>query len=325
MKNKPLVSVIIPTYNRAGKLPVAINSLLNQTYLNVQPIIVDDGSEDNTAELIKKYPQIEYVLQEHAGQAAARNNGLRHAKGTIIASLDSDDEWYPDFLTRCVEKIEKDNLDFVFANWHQETREGTTWDFLAGDPFINPYFHKMKNGWVDLNNEELRSIYVQACPSPSSSVVIKKSSIVSGWNPEMKIGDDWYMYLNVILSKKCKAAFTLDKLWKKRVDNINVFDGRKWSEVLENLYIADLGRIIKTFKHLVTPIELKHLQQRHMYSLVELAKHNLIRDYDLIKSGRHLGRSLKIDVKYTLKSIPEVVFAGFNRKVAAVKEKKQKK
>lgn len=87
MKNKPLVSVIIPTYNRAGKLPVAINSLLNQTYLNVQPIIVDDGSEDNTAELIKKYPQIEYVLQEHAGQAAARNNGLRHAKGTIIASF----------------------------------------------------------------------------------------------------------------------------------------------------------------------------------------------------------------------------------------------
>ncbi len=88
MKNNPLVTVIIPTYNRAYVLPMAINSVLAQDYENVQLIISDDGSIDNTREIVESFqhPKIEYYYQENKGQGAARNLGLQYARGEFIAT-----------------------------------------------------------------------------------------------------------------------------------------------------------------------------------------------------------------------------------------------
>lgn len=91
---RELVSVIIPTYNRAGLCKKAVDSVLRQTYSNVEVIVVDDGSIDNTCELISRIdPRVKYIRQENAGVSAARNTGLKNAQGTFIALLDSDDEW----------------------------------------------------------------------------------------------------------------------------------------------------------------------------------------------------------------------------------------
>lgn len=315
MTSTDLVTIIIPTYNRAGKILDAIHSALNQTYHSTQIIVIDDGSTDDTAELLKKYPQIEYYYKKNGGQASARNLGLKHAKGTIIASLDSDDVWYPDFLTRCVEKLQTEQLDFVFANWDQDTKQGETWNFLLNDPFLKPYFKKEANHWINLQYTEIRDLYLKACPSPSSSVVLRKSSIVSGWDEEINIGDDWCMYLDIILSKECKIAFTMDKLWHKRIDNINIYDGRKWSEILEFLYVADLKKKITRFKHQLSSLELRILQERYMASLVELSKHNLIREFRVFTSLNLLGKSLAIDIPYTLKTIPNVFIKGLQNKM----------
>lgn len=315
MSLSSLVTVIIPTYNREKKLPDAIESALNQTYSPTQIIVVDDGSKDNTADLVKKYSRVEYYYKENGGQASARNEGLKHAKGTIIASLDSDDLWCPDFLKTCVEKLEREQLDFVFANWDQDAKVGEPWNFLVNDPFLKPYFHKYKNNWVDLEYEEVRDLYLKACPSPSSSVVVRTSSIVSGWNEQMNIGDDWCMYLEMILTKPCKVAFTLEKLWRKRIDEINLYDGRKWNEVLEFLYIADLEKKMDKFKHLLTVEELKILEERYMASLVELSKHNLIREFNIASSINLLKKSFAMDVSYTLKTIPDVFVKGLKRKM----------
>lgn len=176
MTDKPLVSVIVPTYNRAHILHNALNSLLEQSYNNIEIIVVDDGSTDDTAELINRYnnDHIKYFFQQNTGQAGARNTGLRHATGDIVASLDSDDIWYPNFLEKCVKKLVTDDLDFVFANWDQEDKDGKLWDFLSKDVYISPYFHKMENGWVNLNSDELRTIYVHDCPSPFFIYYFKK-------------------------------------------------------------------------------------------------------------------------------------------------------
>ncbi|ANH82032.1 glycosyl transferase family 2 [Niabella ginsenosidivorans] len=322
MISKPLVSVIMPTYNRATKILNAINSALGQTYTNIEILVVDDGSADATREVLKDVQGIRYIRQEHGGQARARNTGLALAKGEIIASLDSDDIWYPSFLERCVDKLTADNLDFVFANWDQETGEGATADFLTQHIYIQPYFHKMKDGWVNLTNDEIRKVYLQGCPSPSSALIIRRSIMGSGWNPEIKIGDDWYLYLNVILSGKRTAAFTLDRLWRKCIDQKNIYDGRKRSEVLENLYIADLHKMITAFKDRLTPEELKFLQNKHVYSLVELAKHNLIREFNLVETGKLLGRSFSIDAAHAFKSIPEVISFGLKRKLGIYRTKR---
>lgn len=310
-----LVTIIIPTYNRAGKVNEAIESALNQTYQNIQIIVVDDGSVDDTAAVVKRYPGVEYYYKENNGQASARNFGLKMARGSIITSLDSDDIWYPDFLSFCVEKLQSEQLDFVFANWDQDTKEGGSWNFLLNDPFLKPFFHKEKNEWINLEYEETRYLYVNACPSPSSSVVVRKSSIIAGWDEQINIGDDWCMYLDMILSKECKIAFTMRKLWRKRVDEINIYDGRKWSEVLEFLYVADLKTKLIKFKDRLKKPELKALQERYMSSLVELAKHNLIREFKIFQALNLLGRSFSLDVMYTLKAIPSLFMKGLQGKI----------
>jgi len=315
MHVQELVTIIIPTYNREQKLPDAIESAINQTYKNLQIIVIDDGSVDDTADLVKKYPQVEYYYKKNGGQASARNLGLIHAKGTYIASLDSDDIWYPDFLKTSIDKLQTENLDFVFSNWDQQSKDGSTWDFLINDPFLVPFFKNKKNGWIVLEYEELRDLYIKSCPSPSSSLVIKRTSIISGWDEDMNIGDDWCMYLELILSKECRAAFTVNKLWNKRIDEINIYDGRKWSEVLEFLYIADVKTKIIKYRDLLTPKEKRILEQRYMSGLVEFAKHNLIRELNIKYSFILLLRALSVNVPFTLKEIPKVFMKGFNAKL----------
>jgi len=177
LSSYPLVSVIIPTYNREEIIEKAIISVLSQTYTNIQLIIVDDGSEDKTELLVKKFAGVEYIYQKHSGQSKARNTGLKHANGEYIASLDSDDTWNPLFLETCLLKIERENLDFVFSNWLQVINEKQGFDFFLTSGLLTPYFTKKTKSWVTLSNAELRKLYINACPSPSSSLVIRRSSI----------------------------------------------------------------------------------------------------------------------------------------------------
>jgi len=96
-----LVSIIIPTFNRAKTIGPVVESALAQTYSEIAVIVVDDGSSDSTADALRPYmDRIQFIYQENAGPSAARNRGVAAAKGEILAFLDSDDFWYP-------EKIEK--------------------------------------------------------------------------------------------------------------------------------------------------------------------------------------------------------------------------
>jgi glycosyltransferase involved in cell wall biosynthesis len=92
----PLVSVILPTYNRSAFISSAVDSVLNQTYTRFELIVVDDGSTDHTPALLERYGDaIKVVRQENQGVSAARNRGIRTAAGDLIALLDSDDYWLP--------------------------------------------------------------------------------------------------------------------------------------------------------------------------------------------------------------------------------------
>jgi glycosyltransferase involved in cell wall biosynthesis len=112
----PLVSVITPTYNRAHVINRALNSVLNQTFQDFEYIIVDDGSKDNTREMINQIiaskgerNKIRFTQHEvNQGQNAALNTGLRLATGKYIAFLDSDDEWLPTMLADQVKQFESD-------------------------------------------------------------------------------------------------------------------------------------------------------------------------------------------------------------------------
>jgi glycosyltransferase involved in cell wall biosynthesis len=100
-KEFPLVSVIVPTYNSAKYIEEALNSIFNQTFRDFEIIVVDDGSTDNTRQILEKYAQqIKYVCQANGGPSSARNTGIRLANGKYIAFLDADDLWFPEKLEK---------------------------------------------------------------------------------------------------------------------------------------------------------------------------------------------------------------------------------
>ena len=98
---KPKVSVVIPTYNSSQFIVETLESVFAQTYKDYEIIVVDDGSTDNTKEVLQPYTsRIKYIYKENGGPASARNVGIKSAQGEYIAFLDSDDRWLPEKLEK---------------------------------------------------------------------------------------------------------------------------------------------------------------------------------------------------------------------------------
>jgi glycosyltransferase involved in cell wall biosynthesis len=121
MSKTLFVSVVIPTFNRAGQVLAALKSVLAQTYRNFEVIVVDDGSTDETESALHDFigaqngggNQVRYLYQTNQGQSAARNRGAREARGEWVAFVDSDDVWLPEKLELQVDALEK----FAGRSW----------------------------------------------------------------------------------------------------------------------------------------------------------------------------------------------------------------
>lgn len=108
MTLRPLVSIILPTYNRAATLPRSIGSVFKQSFSDYELIVIDDGSTDETYQLLVHYgnhPQVRILSTPHRGSSHARNIGLQAAQGELIAFQDSDDEWLPEKLETSVPRL----------------------------------------------------------------------------------------------------------------------------------------------------------------------------------------------------------------------------
>ncbi|MBW8015234.1 MAG: glycosyltransferase family 2 protein [Planctomycetes bacterium] len=157
------ISVVIPAYNAEKYVARAIDSVLSQTRRADEIIIVDDGSTDGTAEVVKGYgDKVRYIYQENSGASVARNTGINAATGEWIAFLDCDDEWLGEYLERQVGLIER-NSDLVWtgANYYkccceddhnrQLHDKGAGSELLGGKEIYNDYFQayiKGASGWT---------------------------------------------------------------------------------------------------------------------------------------------------------------------------------
>jgi glycosyltransferase involved in cell wall biosynthesis len=123
---RPAVSVIIPTYNYAHFIGEAIESVLSQTYRNFEIIVVDDGSTDETSEVVAKFPEARYFNQPNQGIAAARNKGLQLSNGEALVFLDADDRLLPDALAIGKTFLEhQPDCVFVSGHWQWISRDGS--------------------------------------------------------------------------------------------------------------------------------------------------------------------------------------------------------
>jgi len=259
---KGLVSIIIPTYNRANCVLEAIESAKAQTYQSKEIIVVDDGSLDDTARRVSEIEGVQYLYQENQGHGAARNRGLRAAHGEYIASLDSDDLWDEDFLATSIECIEARNLDFVFTDWTKVIGGQSQPSEWLRDGKWKRYAAQREGDWFMLNPEDLRKLFLKHNPAPSSSLVVRRGSIFSGWGEQMQIANDWYLVLDMVLRRACVAAFTLVPRWRKRIDGTNIYDGRPFHEIGEQLHVREYPRFRQDFHSFLTIRERRLLARR---------------------------------------------------------------
>lgn len=151
-KSGPLVTVILPTFNRQHCITDAIESVIRQSYQNWELMIIDDGSTDDTAARIAPYlsdTRIRFIPQERSGHAAARNRGLEASRGSLIAHLDSDCVFYPGFLNAMVGEFRKDPaLDFAYGALTFEENDPFARDILF-EPFDRARL--LAGNYIDMN------------------------------------------------------------------------------------------------------------------------------------------------------------------------------
>jgi glycosyltransferase involved in cell wall biosynthesis len=183
--NKPLVSVIIPTYNRGWIVQEAIDSVLNQDFTDYELIVVDDGSDDDTAMILAGYGESISVLhQPNKGVSAARNHGIAAASGQLIAFLDSDDLWLPRKLSTQV-KFFKDHPDAVI----NQTQER----WIRNGVRVNPkQRHHKFSGMIFEHSLAL-------CLVSPSAVMLKKNLFddVGGFDEQLPACEDYDLWLRI--------------------------------------------------------------------------------------------------------------------------------
>ena len=183
--SRTMISVIIPTYNRAHLLPRALDSILSQSCLPNEIIVVDDGSTDDTSVLMTSvYPEIVFIQQSNTGVSCTRNVGIKRASGDWIAFLDSDDEWFPEKLEVQMNALYKNpELKICHTNeiW---IRNGTR---------VNPKKkHEKFGGWI------FQKCLPLCCISPSS-VIIHKSIFdeVGLFDDSLLVCEDYDLWLRI--------------------------------------------------------------------------------------------------------------------------------
>jgi len=188
-----LISVIIPTYNRAGIIVDAINTVLNQTYQHFEIIIIDDGSNDNTNEVIKNIndSRIRYVYQENSGRPSlARNSGIKIAKGEYIAFLDSDDLWHPQMLEKHINVMNENNDVGFSTNW-------SSYRTFEGEELFK------KNSYAKNKNEYIR--YILLTPDKAyagtGTILVKKECFdkVGLFDEDLTYCEDWDMFCRIAM------------------------------------------------------------------------------------------------------------------------------
>lgn len=202
------VSTIIPAYNAEGYIQEAIESVLSQTYKDIELIVVDDGSTDSTAEAVKNFSlKVEYMRHaKNMGPAAARNTGIRQAKGEYIAFLDADDVWMPTKIEEQIKLFESNkDLSLVYSNCYAINRSGRALGVL-----FNPV--KLHRGRVF--EKLLLDSFIT-----TSSVVIKKQVLnaIGMFDERFLVSQDFDLYLRI--AERYNINFVDRPLFKYRLNS----------------------------------------------------------------------------------------------------------
>jgi glycosyltransferase involved in cell wall biosynthesis len=187
-----LISVVIPTFNRAHQLGDALESVRSQSYDNIEIIVVDDGSSDDTASYVRSWQEaIRYIPIVHSGVSAARNRGIAEAAGEWIALLDSDDYWHKNKLERQLRYIQNMHPDNDAAIQYLICHTNEIW-IHNGKRINQGKKHEKREGWFFIPS-------LQRCLISPSSVLIHRSVFehVGVFDEEFEYVEDYDLWLRI--------------------------------------------------------------------------------------------------------------------------------
>lgn len=289
-----LVSVIIPTYNRANFIIDSIESVLAQTYSNFEIIVVDDNSSDNTAEVIApylyKYNFISYVKHDtNRGGSAARNTGAKMCKGEYIAFLDSDDKWHESKLEKIIHTFKQDSqIGLVYS------------DFYA----VNANTKEVNYNYCLNPKDSYFSILCENFIGTTSLIVLKKEVFdsVGGFKEGLPSCQDWEFYINVLKKFKIKK----------------VEDALVYYLVHENSISGNLERVIAGHIYIyekVMNLSLANNKKKRIESIQFTTIARLYRNFrDFNNSKKYYYRAFKSN-PFNIKALKNSVLCLFGKNI----------
>lgn len=185
----PHVSIIMPCYNAAAHLARSMKSVQAQTFGDWELVAIDDGSTDDTAERLRTMaasdPRIRVIEQANGGVSRARNHGLANARGSLIAFLDADDEWSPDFLALMTTALDaRPDAVLAYCGWQNVGLAGG-----RGHPFIPP----------DYETPLKRQTLFEGCRWPIHATLTRRDAVASagGFDTTLRNAEDYAMWLRI--------------------------------------------------------------------------------------------------------------------------------
>ena len=286
----PLFSVVIPTYNQAGFLKKALDSVLSQTFEDFEVIVVNNHSSDNTSEILESYndPRLKIIDFENNGIiGASRNKGIQVSTGAFIAFLDSDDIWYPEKLARVSKAIEENPKIGLICHNQDLVRNGIVEQQTNYGP-PDDYHGQIYNYVLESSNG----------PSTSATVVARRElETVSGFSEEQALVtvEDYDLWLR--LARVCQFHFI------KSVLGTHLFHEESSSHNAERLLsggLAVLDKISLELRHGHETLSRDDFKRRcrairfHKSNAYFVAGRNYQRQGAFKKPLQYLGKSLKI-------------------------------
>lgn len=208
---KPFFSVIIPTYNRKKRVLNAIESVLKQTFIDFELIVVDDGSTDGTKDVIAPIidTRIKYLYQKNSGAPVARNAGIKAAQGDYISFLDSDDIFLPEKLEKVYQEIQKFPTESILISSHRRVKADKSSIYYHPEKCLTPPEFK-------------RLLHYHIIDSSTSGLVIKRASLAEygGFDISLKCIQDRELLFRMCNDHGC--VLISDILWQKHWTNDSI-------------------------------------------------------------------------------------------------------
>jgi glycosyltransferase involved in cell wall biosynthesis len=285
MNPDKLVSVIIPTFNRADLVIQALESVINQDYQPIEIIVIDDGSTDNTAEKINDFgQQVKYIRQENSGEATARNLGIQNANGKYVAFLDDDDLFLPGKLTLQAEILINQPAIALVAC--QALRLDETEHIIPNQEV----FPRKHTGLVPFDGL-VCSPYTSIIPSTS---MIRRSVLheVGGFDPDIRYGEDWDLVIRI--GAHHSILYLAEPLVYLRVHQTHRQNDYLLDNTKAKLRFKDHLKIIAKTKPLLNEEQLHFHQLATAYAYAEMGFNDLAND-DLASGNEKLKLAVELD------------------------------